>query len=127
MLFSSKPVTAPFFSVTLVTTFCLSVFEKLEGKELKSWSKTKINAIKREGPLLKLKMEELSVFFLCSAGVAHGFKDGNGFVACTIKDQRKWHGGWFSRLLKMMEEEARWLVLVMELLGFFFLVWGCMI
>lgn len=28
--------------------------------------------------------------------------------------------GWFSRLLKMMEEEARWLVLVMELVGFFF-------
>ncbi|KAL9357369.1 hypothetical protein Peur_050622 [Populus x canadensis] len=58
-------------------------------------------------------MEELSVFFMCSAGVAHGFKDGNGFVACTIKDQRKWHGGWFSRLLKMMEEEARWLVLLL--------------
>ncbi|KAL9394355.1 hypothetical protein Peur_013640 [Populus x canadensis] len=57
-------------------------------------------------------MEELSVFFLCSAGAAHGFKDGNGFVACTIKDQRKWRGGWFSRLLKMMEEEARWLVLL---------------
>jgi hypothetical protein len=68
-------------------------------------------------------MEELSVFFMCSAGVAHGFKDGNGFVACTIKDQRKWRGGWFSRLLKMMEEEARWLVLVMELVGFFFW-WG---
>ncbi|KAJ6930442.1 hypothetical protein NC652_014081 [Populus alba x Populus x berolinensis] len=47
-------------------------------------------------------MEELSVFFMCSAGVAHGFKDGNGFVACTIKDQIKWSGGWFSGLLEVL-------------------------
>ncbi|KAJ6919853.1 hypothetical protein NC651_013709 [Populus alba x Populus x berolinensis] len=57
---------------------------------------------------------------MCSAGVARGFKDGNGFVACTIKDQIKWSGGWFYGLLKIMEEEARWLVFVMKLLGFFF-------
>lgn len=50
------------FSNTSHNFLCLSVFEKLGGEELKSWSKTKINAIKREGPLLK-KWKSYRYFF----------------------------------------------------------------
>ena len=97
------------FSNTSHNFLSLSVFEKLGEEELKSWSKTQRNAIKREGPLLK-KWKSYRYFLCVLLAWLTGLKMemvlllvqlrikengvGAGFLGCWRWWRRR-HGGWF--------------------------------